>query len=345
MMCTLTLLVEGSRGERDEMQDAHSIVIDLWSLEDKDDSKIEAFKRKRLSFFSVYDGHSGAKAATYCENVLHKNLLNNIQSMLEMKMEGLLDADDALCNSSGELSPKHITRCILDAFKQTNSDFIKIVQKERLKDGCTAVVALLYGDLLYTANLGDSAAILAAETDCRSLKCFPLSKEHTASVYSERMRIQKAGGTVKNGRVEGVIEVSRSIGDAAFKHLGVICTPEIKIDNFSTEKLHPHFVILGCDGLWSKMQKQDVVKFVGDFLSAESTHQAVEEILEQQDLQLPDENLLSVEERVKYKVQRTVRYRKMTVQMAVKALVNEAVKRGSSDNVSALLIFFGKNKF
>jgi serine/threonine protein phosphatase PrpC len=36
--------------------------------------------------------------------------------------------------------------------------------KERLKDGCTAVVALLYGDLLYTANLGDSAAILAAET-------------------------------------------------------------------------------------------------------------------------------------------------------------------------------------
>jgi serine/threonine protein phosphatase PrpC len=43
------------------MQDAHSIVIDLWSLEDKDDSKIEAFKRKRLSFFSVYDGHSGFK--------------------------------------------------------------------------------------------------------------------------------------------------------------------------------------------------------------------------------------------------------------------------------------------
>ena len=38
-------------------------------------------------------------------------------------------------------------------------------------------------------------------------------QDHSPTVYEERMRIQKAGGVVVDGRVQGVIEVSRSIGD------------------------------------------------------------------------------------------------------------------------------------
>ena len=55
-----------------------------------------------------------------------------------------------------------------------------------------------------------------------------LTKEHSASVYEERQRIQKSGGTVKDGRVLGVLEVSRSIGDGPFKTYGVISTPDIR---------------------------------------------------------------------------------------------------------------------
>ncbi|KAK6009398.1 hypothetical protein OSTOST_25666 [Ostertagia ostertagi] len=44
-------------------------------------------------------------------------------------------------------------------------------------------------------------------------------------MYEERMRIQKAGGTVRDGRVNGIIEVSRSIGDGQFKTHGVTCIP------------------------------------------------------------------------------------------------------------------------
>ena len=72
--------------------------------------------------------------------------------------------------------------------------------------------------------------------------------KHTSVIqYEERIRIQKAGGMVRSvttwylisihsqspnscssdGRVMGVIEVSRSIGDGRFKHCGVTCIPDV----------------------------------------------------------------------------------------------------------------------
>ncbi|PIO52414.1 hypothetical protein TELCIR_26280, partial [Teladorsagia circumcincta] len=55
-----------------------------------------------------------------------------------------------------------------------------------------------------------------------------LTVNHNPTMYEERMRIQKAGGTVKDGRVDGIIEVSRSIGDGQFKTHGVTCIPDMK---------------------------------------------------------------------------------------------------------------------
>uniref|UniRef100_A0A0K0DCW5 PPM-type phosphatase domain-containing protein n=1 Tax=Angiostrongylus cantonensis TaxID=6313 RepID=A0A0K0DCW5_ANGCA len=55
-----------------------------------------------------------------------------------------------------------------------------------------------------------------------------LTVDHNPTMYEERMRIQKAGGTVKDGRVNGIIEVSRSIGDGQFKAHGVTCIPDMK---------------------------------------------------------------------------------------------------------------------
>ena len=55
-----------------------------------------------------------------------------------------------------------------------------------------------------------------------------LTREHSASVYEERQRIQKSGGSVKDGRVLGVLEVSRSIGDGALKAYGVTCVPDMR---------------------------------------------------------------------------------------------------------------------
>ena len=100
-------------------------------------------------------------------------------------------------------------------------------------------------------------------------------------MYDERMRIQKAGGTVQNGRVMGILEgvscmfaqlghelssvrlmqlrlVSRSIGDCRFKHVGVTAVPEIIRYGLSARDKS---VLLGCDGLRSQ--------FVFDFLASQ----------------------------------------------------------------------------
>ena len=53
-----------------------------------------------------------------------------------------------------------------------------------------------------------------------------LTHDHSPVVWEERQRIQKAGGTVVEGRVLGQLEVSRALGDGRFKTVGVISTPE-----------------------------------------------------------------------------------------------------------------------
>jgi integrin-linked kinase-associated serine/threonine phosphatase 2C len=55
-----------------------------------------------------------------------------------------------------------------------------------------------------------------------------LTREHSASVYEERQRIQKSGGHVRDGRVLGAIEVSRSIGDGPYKAYGLTSTPDMR---------------------------------------------------------------------------------------------------------------------
>lgn len=79
--------------------------------------------------------------------------------------------------------------------------------------GCTAVVALLVGNELYVANAGDSRCVV-----CRNGTAIDMSLDHKPEDAEELERIQKAGGRVtKDGRVNGGLNLSRAIGDHAYK--------------------------------------------------------------------------------------------------------------------------------
>jgi serine/threonine protein phosphatase PrpC len=69
-------------------------------------------------------------------------------------------------------------------------------------------------------------------------------------------RIQKAGGQVlkvKNTyRVDGVLSVTRAIGDKDFKSSGVISEPEIKSLKIDHQD---ELMILATDGLFNTMSK------------------------------------------------------------------------------------------
>ena len=64
------------------------------------------------------------------------------------------------------------------------------------------------------------------------------------------MNIRNPTGQVTNGRVNGMIEVSRSFGDMQFKKYGVAALCDVRVRFKLTEV--EEFVLLGCDGLWSR---------------------------------------------------------------------------------------------
>ena len=93
--------------------------------------------------------------------------------------------------------------------------------------GTTATVCLMHDDVhLYVAHVGDSRAILCSEG-----KALKLTKEHTPDDSEERYRILASGGhvtwsSIGRPRVNGKLEMTRSIGDMELKAAGVTAEPE-----------------------------------------------------------------------------------------------------------------------
>ena len=95
--------------------------------------------------------------------------------------------------------------------------------------------------VLYTANVGDARIVL-----CRNGKALRLSYDHKGSDENEGKRITNAGGLILNNRVNGVLAVTRALGDAYMKDLvtGHPYTTETVIQADMDE-----FLILACDGV------------------------------------------------------------------------------------------------
>merc|ERR550539_1737095 len=130
--------------------------------------------------------------------------------------------------------------------------------------GCTAVVALLAGTRLYVANAGDSRCVV-----CRDGVAVEMSFDHKPEDEVELKRIKKAGGKVTpDGRVNGGLNLSRAIGDHAYKQNKSLSLPEQMISpqpDIRTLEIDPDkdsWMILACDGIWNFMSSQEVVDYI-----------------------------------------------------------------------------------
>ncbi|OJD20355.1 hypothetical protein ACJ73_08312, partial [Blastomyces percursus] len=110
--------------------------------------------------------------------------------------------------------------------------------------------------VLYTANVGDARVVL-----CRNGKALRLSYDHKGSDENEGKRISNAGGLILNNRVNGVLAVTRALGDSYMKDLvtGHPYTTETVIQPETDE-----FLILACDGLWDVCSDQEAVDLIRD---------------------------------------------------------------------------------
>ncbi|KAM3875062.1 integrin-linked kinase-associated serine/threonine phosphatase 2C [Diretmus argenteus] len=299
--------VAARRGEREEMQDAHVVLPDMTSRLAALPSRVS-----RVSYFAVFDGHGGARASGFAAEHLHHTLAKRFPTGEPENLDRL------------------IRKCLLDTFRQTDDDFLKKAssQKPAWKDGSTATCVLAVDDMVYVANLGDSRAVLCrmeqggdgggdrgrgdggGEGGERRSVTLALSKEHNPTIYEERMRIQRAGGTVRDGRVLGVLEVSRSLGDGQYKRCGVISTPDLRRCQLTTSD---RFIILACDGLFKVFSADEAVKFVLNVL---------------QDGSVVERRAGLTEEEMRYEA-------------ASQRLASEAVRRGCADNVTVILVSIG----
>jgi len=78
--------------------------------------------------------------------------------------------------------------------------------------GCTANVVLIADGVCYCANAGDARSVLSEKG-----KAVDLSKDHKPDLPAERSRVLAAGHHVEDGRVDGIIAISRAIGDWEYK--------------------------------------------------------------------------------------------------------------------------------
>ncbi|XP_017471075.1 PREDICTED: probable protein phosphatase CG10417 isoform X1 [Rhagoletis zephyria] len=145
-----------------------------------------------------------------------------------------------------------------------NEQFCADMIEEPGKDsGCTAVVALLNGRDLFVANAGDSRCVV-----CRNGKAIDMSLDHKPEDEEESARIVKAGGRVTlDGRVNGGLNLSRAIGDHAYKMNLELPAEEQMISALpDVRKLiitpEDEFMVLACDGIWNYLSSEEVVDFI-----------------------------------------------------------------------------------
>lgn len=234
----------------------------------EDHSQVET--GRDATFVGVYDGHGGPEASRFIRDHLFLHLMR-------------------LARENGTIS-EHVLR---DAFSATEDEFLTLVRRTRgLKPliaavGSCCLVGVIWRGTLHIANLGDSRAVMGTLGRSNNILAEQLTRDHNASMEEVRQELRSLHPDdshiviMKNGvwRIKGIIQVSRSIGDAYLKR------PEFSIDpsfprfhlpepirrpvlksepSIYTRVLQPNdkFIIFASDGLWENITNQQAAEIV-----------------------------------------------------------------------------------
>jgi len=132
--------------------------------------------------------------------------------------------------------------------------------------GCTACVALISKTEIYLANVGDSRAVV-----CKKGQALALSEDHKPNLDKEKKRIEKADGFIEDERVNGMLNLSRCLGDLEYKMNKklkqedqiITAMPDIRVEKITPDV---EFLIIGCDGIWDCLTCQAAVDYLRDKL-------------------------------------------------------------------------------
>nr|CCA26976.1 protein phosphatase 2Crelated / PP2Crelated putativ [Albugo laibachii Nc14] len=204
--------------------------------------------------FGIFDGHGGIRASTFCANYAFRKFGRKIQE-----------------------NGASIEEVLYDAIYALDDDFCAIIRRSQAQrharskeEGSTCLLAVIRDNIVHIANVGDSRAIICTHKG----KYISLSRDHKPQVGEERVKIEARGGIVTGypacfyaiwpinklidvPRVNGLLSMSRSIGDVGLKPW-ITCEPDITTRQLcaKTDK----FLILATDGLWDVLSSRKAAK-------------------------------------------------------------------------------------
>ncbi|KNE57706.1 hypothetical protein, variant [Allomyces macrogynus ATCC 38327] len=220
----------------------------------------------------VLDGHGsdGGKASRFSRQVIERDLPTHLRAVATL--------DEAAVRAA-------LTRTFQDA----NARLFDEPGIDCYLSGTTAVVAVLTQELCVVANVGDSRAMLAQvdaegsadESGTVPLNTVPLTTDHNCENPTELARVQAAGARVDRVQTDcptdpqgplriykgtlpypGLV-VTRSLGDAVARRLGVHADPEITVRRI--DPAADRAIVLASDGVWDGLPEPGrVARLVGN---------------------------------------------------------------------------------
>ncbi|XP_072050793.1 protein phosphatase Mn(2+)-dependent 1K-like isoform X2 [Amphiura filiformis] len=210
-----------------------------------------------LLLFGLFDGHAGALAADFT--------VEHLCDLIQTEIKGEHDLQ------------KVLSKAFVEVNKMLAWHVAELKDPKIANTGTTATVCLLRnGNELVVANVGDSRALV-----CRKAKAVRLSCDHEPEYNTqEKARIKRCGGIISwnslgKPLVNGVLTMTRSIGDLPLKKFGVTAEPETR--SLEIKHTKDGFLVMVTDGVHFVMNDQEICDSV---ISCHSPQEAADFVVD-----------------------------------------------------------------
>ncbi|KAH8828437.1 phosphatase 2C-like domain-containing protein [Flagelloscypha sp. PMI_526] len=259
--------VVADKGHRRSMEDSHSFVFDFASV-------------RGQGFFAIFDGHAGKHAAEWCGGHFHEFLLQSLRDSPHLSIPETLNltfgrVDENLSQQAAD--PSSASSPASEAHDDAPmNDTTGDDSPQKSSNGSKIKQALR--SLTSSSPAQPSAAQPSPQSNTTAQESSPPPvivppEKHRRVLYVANAgdAARHAGGFVLSGRVNGVLAVTRSLGDSSMKEFVVGAPYTTETDICEDDE----FLILACDGLWDICSDQKAVDHVKDILDPQKQAEAL----------------------------------------------------------------------
>jgi protein phosphatase 2C family protein 2/3 len=283
-----------AQGDRESMEDVHVVT---------------QCDQTGFQLYTISDGHAGLSVVKQVKELVADAIFAPFRERWKHEQKEAKDSKEKRIPVLTVQDYKTmLTKAVVDFDRHLSS----IVKARGRSSGCTLIAALFHpvSRQLVLINVGDSRAVYQPNTYDSKLKLVE-TKDHKPNDALELARVKAAGSFVQNGRVSGILAMSRAIGDFPLKKTSggaydpingpVSAVPEVYVG-----RVHKSggFLVLACDGIYDVLSSREVIDHA----------------------------------RSAYTKYRTAGSGSNKVDNPAKSLVHLAYNKGSTDNMTALIV-------